>query len=119
MPATDTLSSSLEASLPVQTALRWPACEALGMRYGSAATIRGKDSAWDESRAMGVPLVSVNDSRHVLGVVCPVASRITPSIAARLARVVIVVASEREQARIAAACWRARDFLLLTPQRKN
>lgn len=107
--------ANIDALAERQTALRWPACEALGMRHGSAATIRGKDPAWDESWAMGVPVVSVNDSRHVLGVVCPVASRITPSIGAKLARVVIVVASEREQARIAAACWRAQDFLLLTP----
>jgi competence protein CoiA len=66
----------------------------------------------DFEHAMGVTLL---EGSRVVAVVCPVASRITEEIAARLAGVIIYVASDDERRRVAHRCQPAQRIVVLPP----
>lgn len=65
----------------------------------------------DPDHAMGVSVVYHG---RVLAVICPVASRITPQVAARLAELTIYVASDGEQRTIARRCRAGQRFVVVS-----
>jgi hypothetical protein len=65
----------------------------------------------DFERAMGVSLIVRG---QVVAVICPVASRITPDVAARLVDVTVYVASEHEQRAIARRCRAGQRFVVVS-----
>lgn len=65
----------------------------------------------DLDHAMGI---SIFVRERMVGVICPIASRITPEVAQRLAEVTVYVASEHEQRAIARQCRSGQRFVLVS-----
>lgn len=109
---------NVEALAARQQALIGPTIELIQHQTGRPASVAHNWSAtghgWDEFWAMGVPVRS-EGSRWVAAVICPVASRITPDIRARLRSVLVIVASDRELARLQLVCSREQRFRLIQP----
>ncbi len=89
----------IEALLARQTALIKPTVVLVHRDTGTYPTVYDgpRESEW----AMGVP-VRVNGRTYA--VICPVASRIDARLRRRFASLLLVVAEERERARVAKAC---------------
>lgn len=64
----------------------------------------------DIDHAMGVSLIF---NGRVLAVICPVASRITAEIAARLSSMTVYVASDKEQRAIARRCRAGQRIVIV------
>lgn len=71
------------------------------------------DDAQGPEWAMGIPVQA--GSQGVAGVICPVASRIEGSVRARVAPLLILVASQAEAERIAKVAERGQRIEVLTP----
>ncbi|MGQ0842787.1 MAG: hypothetical protein ACT4QF_01510 [Sporichthyaceae bacterium] len=98
----------IEDLLIRQTALTRPAVEFVYGKFGVYPESSGgpPDPRW----AMGVPVVVDGATRAV---VCPVANRIDSSIGKKLAAAVVLVASERERARVAAQCVPGQQVVVI------
>lgn len=110
-------AKAIEELAARQRALIAPTVEHVRRQTGKPAVVARKEAAtdhgWDEFWAMGVP-IKPEDGRWVSAVICPVASRVTPEIRARLAFVLVVVANERERERLADACDPRQRFHVMT-----
>lgn len=97
-----------------QQALRRPAAARVGKLTGTQAWANDDDQGpeW----AMGIPVRA--GSQGVAGVICPVASRIEGTVRARLAPLLILVASEAEAARIRKVADPAQRIEVLQPAPK-
>jgi hypothetical protein len=94
-----------------QQAIRWPAAARVGELTGTQAWANDNDQGpeW----AMGIPVQA--GAHGVAAVICPVASRIEGSARARLAPLLILVASQAEAERIAKVAERGQRIEVLTP----
>lgn len=92
-----------------QQAIRKPAAARVGELTGTQAW--ANDEAQGPEWAMGIPVLA--GSQGVAGVICPVASRIEGSVRARLAPLLILVASQAEADRIARVAERGQVIEVL------
>lgn len=94
-----------------QQAIRQQAAARVGELTGTQAWANDNDQGpeW----AMGIPIQA--GSQGIAGVICPVASRIEGSVRARLAPLLILVASKTEAERIAMVAERGQRIEVLTP----
>lgn len=93
-----------------QQAIRRPAAARVGELTGTQAW--ANDDAQGPEWAMGIPVQA--GSQGVAGVICPVASRIEGNVRARLAPLLILVASQAEADRIAMVAERGQQIEVLT-----
>lgn len=93
-----------------QQAIRKPAAARVGELTGTQAW--ANDGAQAPEWAMGIPVQA--GSQGVAGVICPVASRIEGSVRARLAPLLILVASQAEADRIAKVAEIGQHIEVLT-----
>lgn len=65
----------------------------------------------DHEHAMGMSIIA---GGRVVAVICPIASRITAEVAARLGNVTVYVASEHERRAVARRCHRGQQPIVLS-----
>ena len=96
-----------------QQALRRPAAARVGEVTGTQAWVN--DAAQGPDWGMGIPVQA--GSQGVAGVICPVASRIEGSVRARLAPLLVLVASQAEADRIVTVAERGQRIEVLAGSR--